>query len=225
MQYQLRGIIQEVSYSGRVAMILKIIICIILGYAFGCFQTGYFLGRKRYGVDVRDYGSHNSGTTNTIRVLGKKAGYIVFFGDALKAVFAIWLVRYLIFPGDAYRNILEMITGLGVVLGHNYPFYMNFKGGKGIAATGGVMFALHWPMALIAFIVFLIGFFVTRYVSVGSLAMSAIFPFMILYFYHGDMRMFFLAIIFTALAWWRHRENIGRLINGTENKFEKKSRK
>ena len=156
---------------------------------------------------------------------GKPAGDIVFLGDALKAVFAVWIVRYLLFPGlGDVTKILETVTALGVVLGHNYPFYMNFKGGKGIAATGGFMFALDVRIALIAAIVFAVVFFTTRYVSVGSLAITALFPILMLIFYPGQWVVFGLSLVFTALAWWRHRANIKRLMNGTENKFEKKKR-
>ena len=117
-------------------MAIKVIICLALGYIFGCFQTGYFYGKVFKGIDVRNYGSGNAGTTNTLRTLGKPAGYIVFLGDALKAVFAVWIVRYLLFPGlGDVTKILETVTALGVVLGHNYPFYMNFKGGKGIGCA------------------------------------------------------------------------------------------
>ena len=185
-------------------MAIKVIICLVLGYIFGCFQTGYFYGKLFKGIDVRNYGSGNAGTTNTLRTLGKPAGYIVFLGDVTK--------------------ILETVTALGVVLGHNYPFYMRFKGGKGIAATGGFMFALDVRIALIAAIVFAVVFFTTRYVSVGSLTITALFPILMLIFYPGQWVVFGLSLIFTALAWWRHRANIKRLMNGTENKFEKKKR-
>ena len=195
-------------------MAIKVIICLVLGYIFGCFQTGYFYGKLFKGIDVRNYGSGNAGTTNTLRTLGKPAGYIVFLGDALKAVFAVWIVRYLLFPGlGDVTKILETVTALGVVLGHNYPFYMHFKGGKGIAATGGFMFALDVRIALIAAIVFAVVFFTTRYV-----------PILMLIFYPGQWVVFGLSLIFTALAWWRHRANIKRLMNGTENKFEKKKK-
>jgi glycerol-3-phosphate acyltransferase PlsY len=206
-------------------MIVKVIICLAIGYLFGCFQTGYFYGKLLHGVDVRNYGSGNAGTTNTLRTLGKTAGYIVFLGDALKAVFAVYIVRYLLFAGTGdVLKILETITALGVVLGHNYPFYMNFKGGKGIAATGGFMFALDIRIALIAAIVFAVVFFTTRYVSVGSLVITAMFPVLILIFYPGQWVVFGLSLIFTAMAWWRHRANIRRLMNGTENRFEKKKK-
>ena len=135
-------------------MAIKVIICLALGYIFGCFQTGYFYGKVFKGIDVRNYGSGNAGTTNTLRTLGKPAGYIVFLGDALKAVFAVWIVRYLLFPGlGDVTKILETVTALGVVFGHNYPFYMNFKGGKGIAATFGCFLGLlpHWiPLCVLA---------------------------------------------------------------------------
>ena len=99
---------------------IKVIICLVLGYIFGCFQTGYFYGKLFKGIDVRNYGSGNAGTTNTLRTLGKPAGYIVFLGDALKAVFAVWIVRYLLFPGlGDVTKILETVTALGVVIGHN----------------------------------------------------------------------------------------------------------
>ena len=137
----------------------------------------------------------------------------------------VWIVRYLLFPGlGDVTKILETVTALGVVLGHNYPFYMHFKGGKGIAATGGFMFALDVRIALIAAIVFAVVFFTTRYVSVGSLTITALFPILMLIFYPGQWVVFGLSLIFTALAWWRHRANIKRLMNGTENKFEKKKR-
>ena len=141
--------------------------------------------------------------------------------------FEPWASRpaILSFPGlGDVTKILETVTALGVVIGHNYPFYMHFKGGKGIAATGGFMFALDVRIALIAAIVFAVVFFTTRYVSVGSLTITALFPILMLIFYPGQWVVFGLSLIFTALAWWRHRANIKRLMNGTENKFEKKKK-
>jgi glycerol-3-phosphate acyltransferase PlsY len=205
-------------------MLIKVITCLVIGYIFGLFQTGFIYGKIIHGIDVRNYGSHNAGTTNTIRTLGKPAGYIVFLGDALKAVFAILLVRYVLFPGLPQTDLLALITGFGVVLGHDFPFYMSFKGGKGIATTGGVMFTLDIRMAVIAAIVFAVIFFATRYVSVGSLAITALFPFMLLVFFPGQPLMFCVGLLFTVMAWWRHRENIKRLKNGTENRFDRKKK-
>ncbi len=206
-------------------MLLKVILCLIIGYYFGLFQTGYLYGKILHGIDVRNYGSGNAGTTNTIRTLGKPAGYIVFLGDALKAVFAILLVKYVIFPGQPQTDLLCLITGLGVVLGHDFPFYMDFKGGKGIATTSGVVFTLDIRMAIIFAIVFAVIFFTTRYVSVGSLVITALVPFLMLIFFRGQIWMFAVGLLFTALAWWRHRANIQRLLNGTENRFDRKKKK
>lgn len=202
-------------------MVVKIIICLIIGYVFGCVQTGYIYGRL-HGVDIRSVGSGNPGTTNVLRTLGKKAGYLTYIGDVLKGIIAILLVRYIIFPGNDVA-LLTMYTGFGVVLGHNFPFYLNFKGGKGIAVTSGVMLAFDWRFAIIALVVFAVLFYTTRYVSVGSLAITALFPICCLIFYFGQWHLFIIALLFAIMAWWRHRENIIRLINGNENKFTKKN--
>lgn len=206
-------------------MAIKVIICLVLGYIFGCFQTGYFYGKLFKGIDVRNYGSGNAGTTNTLRTLGKPGRlYCLSWGCPEGSICRLDCEISAV-PGTGdVTKILETVTALGVVLGHNYPFYMHFKGGKGIAATGGFMFALDVRIALIAAIVFAVVFFTTRYVSVGSLTITALFPILMLIFYPGQWVVFGLSLIFTALAWWRHRANIKRLMNGTENKFEKKKK-
>lgn len=205
-------------------MASKIILCLCIGYLFGCIQSGYIYGRC-HGIDIRDYGSGNAGTTNVLRTLGKKAGYITYAGDALKGLAAIYLVRYVIFANSGIdMSLLTMYTGFGVVLGHNYPFYLKFKGGKGIAVTSGVMFAFDWRFAALAIVVFAVSFYATRYVSVGSLAITALFPICCLIFYFGQWHLFIISVLFWAMAWWRHRANIIRLIHGTENKFEKKKK-
>ncbi len=205
-------------------MVGRIILCLVIGYLFGCIQTGYIYGRLK-GIDIRDYGSGNAGTTNVMRTLGKKAGYITYFGDALKGVAAILLVRYVLFAHSGIdTTLLTMYTGFGVVLGHNYPFYLKFRGGKGIAVTSGVMFAFDWRFAAIALVCFVILFYTTRYVSVGSLAVAALFPICTLIFYFGNWHLFILSCLFCAMAWWRHRSNIKRLIHGTENRFDRKKK-
>ena len=206
-------------------MLLDIFLCLVVGYVFGCFQTGYFYGKSK-GIDIRNYGSGNAGTTNTLRVLGKKAGYITYLGDALKAIFAILLIKYVIYgqliiPSMDFHLLLAY-TGLGVAFGHNY---LNFKGGKGIATTSGVMLALDIRIGLIGIIGFFIIFFATRYVSVGSLYMSIVFPICVLVFYPGEWHLFIVSVVFWLMAWMRHRENIKRLMTGTENRFERKKKK
>ena len=123
-------------------MLSVTIICLVIGYVFGLLQTAFIIGKFKH-IDIRDYGSGNAGTTNAMRTMGKKVGIITFFGDALKAVAAI-IVTKLLFQ-DSHPDfvfIIALVTGLGVILGHNFPFYMNFRGGKGVATMAGVIFAL-----------------------------------------------------------------------------------
>ena len=151
-------------------------ICLLIGYAFGLIQTGYIYGKIR-GVDIRKEGSGNAGSTNALRTMGIKAGLVTLLGDCFKCVFAVVTV-YLIY-GKTYADIfplLAMYAGMGAVLGHNYPFYLNFKGGKGIAATAGLILSTTnvW-MVLICLFAFLGIVAVTRYVSLGSLAVVIIY--------------------------------------------------
>lgn len=202
--------------------------CILIGYVFGLIQTGYIYGKLNH-VDIRDYGSGNAGTTNTMRILGKKAGIITYLGDSLKAVFAI-VVAYLIFRNSTESMmILKLYTGIGVILGHNFPFYMKFRGGKGIAATSGVIVGLgDWRLILLAFFTFVIVTSVSKYVSLGSLCMAAgffieflLFTFMGIIKLNGSDRIegILIAFIISALAFIKHHANISRLIHGTERKI------
>ncbi|MBU9743346.1 glycerol-3-phosphate 1-O-acyltransferase PlsY [Lachnospiraceae bacterium ASD3451] len=203
------------------------IICVVIGYLFGLFQTGYFYG-KAHGIDIRQHGSGNAGTTNALRTLGKKAGAITLLGDAFKCVVAV-LVTWLLFHNSQadIMPLLNLYTGAGVVLGHNYPFYLKFKGGKGIAATGGLIVAFNLPMAGIGLVTFALGYGITKYVSVGSLLVVTGFLIELVVF--GQMgwfgmsgahriELYIVGAFLTLLAVWRHRENIKRLIHGTENK-------
>ncbi len=170
-------------------------------YLFGCIQTGYIVGRVNK-IDIRDYGSGNSGTTNTLRTLGKTAAIITFLGDAVKGLVAVNLARYVIMPafhveGEAY---LWLLTGFAVVLGHNFPFYLGFKGGKGIATTGGVIFAFHWQLGLVCAAVFLIITAISKYVSLGSICMVLIIPFILYFNNPHDWKLVIVGCIFTAMA-------------------------
>lgn len=203
--------------------ILKVIICILIGYFFGNVSTSYLVGKK-HDMDIRKHGSGNAGATNVLRVVGRKAAIITFFGDALKAIFAIYLVRYLLYPADDMETILSLYTGIGVVLGHNYPFWLQGKGGKGIAATGGVMFAMDIRLALITIVVFVIIVALSKYVSVASLTISLLLPIWLMIRYTGQTYIHILGWIFAIFAFYRHRENIKRLIKGTENKISQKKK-
>ena len=198
--------------------------CILIGYVFGLFQTAFIYG-KMHGIDIRNYGSGNAGTTNTLRVLGTKAGLIVLFGDIMKTLLAVLLCVALFgkaHPEELY--LLKLYAATGAILGHNFPFYLKFKGGKGIATTSGVMLALDIRIGLLGIIGFFLIFFTTRYVSVGSLYMSLAFPIGVLIFYPGQWHLFGISVVFWLMAWMRHRENIKRLLKGTENRFERKKK-
>ena len=209
-------------------------IALAIGYVFGLFQTGYIYG-KTQGIDIREHGSGNSGATNTLRTLGKKAGAIAFFGDLMKAILPVLLVRFLFadsFDGDL--KVLELYAGFGAVLGHNFPFYMKFKGGKGIACTGGVIIAA-CPIAVpICLGVFAFCVWKTRYVSLGSILMAIVLLIQVLLFnFYGILGISQAAMLefnlltfaFSALAVYRHKANIVRLLNGTENKLGEKAKK
>ena len=209
-------------------MIAERLISLAVGYVFGLFQTAFFYG-KAHGIDIREHGSGNSGTTNALRVLGKKAGLIVLLGDCLKAMIAIFLIRAIF--GNIHPEmkwLLALYTGAGVILGHNYPFYMNFKGGKGIAATGGMVLAFHPYFIPVGVVLYFGAFFITHYVSLGSLLVYA--GFMIQMVICGQLgvlgdlpqallnEMYIITAFLTFLAYWKHRENIKRLIHGNERK-------
>ncbi len=204
------------------------LICLALGYVFGLFQTAFIYG-KAHGIDIREHGSGNSGTTNALRVLGKKAGLIVFLGDLFKCALAIWVTK-LIF-GESHPDtvyLLSLYAAAGAILGHNFPFYMGFKGGKGIAATAGLIVALHPYYIPVGATLFFVVFFITHYVSLGSLLLyvGVVAETIIL----GQLgvfapasqntliEMYGLAFALAAMAFWRHRENIKRLVRGEERK-------
>ncbi len=197
-----------------------------IGYLFGIIETGYLYGKSR-GIDIRKTGSGNTGATNTLRTFGWKGGILTFAGDVLKTVFAIWLAKYLLadsFQGDV--KVLEMYAGLGVVLGHNFPFYFRFKGGKGIACTAGICFAVCPGIVPVCLTAFILCMALSQYVSLGSIMMAILFILQIFMFnYYGvlgvtDVAEFnVLAFILGAMAIIRHKDNIKRLLLGTENKM------
>ncbi len=204
------------------------VIAILIGYVFGLFQTAFFYG-KLHGIDIREHGSGNSGTTNALRVLGTKAGLIVFLGDCLKCILAIVVVR-LIF-GESHEDMIKLLAlyaGAGAILGHNYPFYMNFKGGKGIAATAGLVIAFDPWFTLVGVVTFFTIFFTTHFVSLGSLLTYTVLMIMLVicgqldyfpYMSQGELiEMYVVFAFLMALAFWKHRENIKRLLSGTERK-------
>lgn len=212
---------------------LERIICLAIGYACGLFQTSYIYG-KRNGIDIREHGSGNAGTTNALRTLGKKAGAITLLGDCLKCVIAV-LIANLLFDGNNHLiiRLLSLYAAAGCVLGHNFPFYLGFRGGKGIAASVGMLLAFDFRLFLPCAAIFFAIFFTTHYVSLASIAAYGTFALGVVIMgqmglYHlaaaSLAEMYIIAILLAALAFYRHRENIRRLIRGTERKTFLKSR-
>ena len=207
-------------------MIMRIA-ALIIGYLFGNFQTSYIYG-KMHGIDIRTKGSGNAGTTNTLRTLGKKAGAIVMIGDIIKCVIAVYIVHFL-FGAKAPQMdyLLRMYAGLGCILGHNYPFYMNFKGGKGVACTGGLIIAMSLPMTLIGIVLFFGTIALTHYVSLGSLLVGAEFLIgIIIMAVTGkfqtttaiNIEIVILAAIISGMMYEKKKKNIRALLTGTERK-------
>lgn len=196
------------------------LICLVIGYLFGCISSGYLVG-KIYHIDIRDTGSGNAGTTNVLRTLGKLPALITFAGDLAKAIIPIVIIRC-IFQGEM-EYLLCLYFGLGVVLGHNFPFYLHFKGGKGIAVTAAVVLSAAHPIMIpIGLVIFISVVALTRYVSLGSLFVAWYIPVNTLVFHRDDqlfIHMMIISLLFTILAYVQHRQNIVRLIHGTENKL------
>ncbi len=205
-------------------MILKLIVCIVVGYLFGCFSTGYFVG-KHNNVNIKEEGSGNSGATNALRTMGIKAGLVTFGGDLLKAFLPVLVVRYIFHESDLWY-VYGLYTGLGVVLGHNFPFWMHFQGGKGIAVTAAVIVSLaDWRITIIGLIMFIVAVALTRYVSLGSLIVAWYLTINTVLFWRSSahfIHMLFLSLCFMLLAYIRHSQNIKRLLNGTESKLGSK---
>lgn len=216
---------------------LERIVCLLIGYLFGViFQTGYWYGKFNH-IDIREHGSGNAGTTNVMRTLGKKAGIITYALDMLKAVFAVIVVHFIFGKNSDCEMLLFLYSGFGVVLGHNFPFYLKFKGGKGIAASSGVAISLFlfpkycWLFAVLGLIAFASGTLITKYVSVGSLLFMSLF--MIEFVVFGCLgwlpltgnaliEAYCILACMTVLAFVRHRGNISRLMHGTERKIGQK---
>lgn len=203
------------------------LVCLAIGYVFGLFQTAFIYG-KAHGIDIREHGSGNAGTTNTLRVLGRKAGIIVLFGDIMKTVLAILVVRLIYQNSNAeMMPLLSIYAATGAILGHNFPFYLNFKGGKGIAATAGLIIAFDWRFFVVCATVFFATFFITHYVSLGSLLVYL--AFMIEMLILGQMghfqmepahlyEMYGVSLFLAVMAYTKHAENIKRLLKGEERK-------
>jgi glycerol-3-phosphate acyltransferase PlsY len=195
----------------------------ILAYLFGSIPSAVWYGKVFHQIDVREHGSGNAGATNTLRVLGNKAGFIVFFLDFLKGYYATMLPAFTFLKDSADVSQLlnyQMVFGVLAVIGHVFPVFANFKGGKGVAVLFAVLFAMDIRVALICLAVFILLVWITRYISVGSMAGAIASPIAVGYFYEWKEYGFlaFCSAIAIAVV-YLHRPNIKRLMAGNENRF------
>jgi acyl phosphate:glycerol-3-phosphate acyltransferase len=208
--------------------VLSYIVTACVAYLLGSIPTGYLVARSR-GVDIRTVGSGNIGATNVFRILGKPAGIFVLLVDALKGFVSCALVGPLVYRAlvgplpeeSATCEFLKIVGAFMAIIGHNYTCWLKFKGGKGIATSAGVVLGL-LPLALaIALGTWIVLFLATRYVSVASIGAAFVLPFATWLIARGSERMIIVAAIIGALAIYKHRSNIQRLLNGTESRFER----
>jgi glycerol-3-phosphate acyltransferase PlsY len=203
-------------------------ITLVVAYLLGSIPTGFLVAKAR-GVDIRTVGSGNIGATNVFRYLGKPAGIFVLLADALKGWIAVAVVANLILAwwfadrSQTFHDALGVCAGVAAILGHNYTCWLQFKGGKGIATSAGVLIALVPKALLIILAVFIIVFLITRFVSLGSICASATLPFAE-WFTSRNLIMTGVTAAIAALAIYKHRGNIKRLLNGTENRISFKKR-
>lgn len=195
---------------------MKILIIILVSYLIGCFSSAYFLGKVSKNIDIRSYGSGNAGATNALRVLGKKMGILTFVLDILKGIIAVFLGQIILgFNGGLLASIF-------VVLGHNFPVFLGFKGGKGVATSLGVLLVLNWPTGLICLLIGVIFIVITRYVSLGSVMASITAPIVIVLTSDSiDKLLYLTTLLLALLSIFRHKANIVRLLKGEENKLGK----
>ena len=201
----------------------------IIAYLIGSINFSVILSKKMAGFDVRDKGSGNAGTTNMLRSVGKKAAAITLVCDILKGVVAILIAMLMnkIFP-NSNGALLVQIAGVAVILGHTFPIFFKFKGGKGVATSLGVLIMSNWQIGLICLVFALILIILTQMVSVGSIAAAILYPVLTIfipqnYILPGNYIIY--SVVLTVIIVFNHRENVKRLLSGTENRISFKGTK
>lgn len=208
-------------------MVTYIIIGII-SYLIGSINFSILISKKMAGFDVREKGSGNAGTTNVLRAVGKKAAAITLLCDVLKGVVSILLAMLIgILIKGLDRALLIQIAAIAVVLGHTFPIFFQFKGGKGVATSLGILLMVNWQIGLICLVFAVILIALTQMVSLGSIAAAILYPVLVLFIHTNYMvsegsSYFIFSVILAILVAFNHRENIKRLLNGTENKISLK---
>ena len=201
---------------------LGIIIYIIIAYLLGSIPTAVWLGKIKYNIDVREHGSKNAGATNTFRVLGKKPGTVVLLIDIVKGVLAVTLPFFFDFApwkSDALIQ-LQLITGVVAVIGHIFPLFASFNGGKGVATSLGIVIGIHPPAALFCVGLFLVVFIFSSFVSLGAIIAALAFP-IVLFFIFENTNLFLtiFSLVLSLAVVLSHHKNIKRMLNGEENKM------
>lgn len=204
------------------------VLILVSAYFLGSIPAGYLAGRIS-GIDVRMHGSGNIGATNVLRVLGKPWGFAVFFLDALKGFLSVRLALWLVGQTPTaldYADFFAILAAAACVAGHSFPVWLRFKGGKGVATSAGAIFGVMPIAAISIFVVWLLVFLTTRYVSIASILAALALPAIVWFLLHREVTrshvLLYFSAAMTALVVWRHRSNITRLLNGTEQRFHRK---
>lgn len=198
---------------------MEIFLTLMMAYLLGSIPSALWVGKIFYGTDVRQHGSGNLGATNTFRVLGKKAGIAVTLLDILKGTAAVLLP---LLPFFKEASVHPLLLGVVAVLGHIFPIFAKFKGGKAVATSGGVLLGYNWPIFLLVLLTFLIALKLTKMVSLSSMIVSILGPLYCLYYYFktGEIYLFLIVSLMGAFIFYRHRANIARIKAGTEPKVK-----
>lgn len=196
------------------------IIIVLISYLLGNISTSYIVAKRLTGQDIRTQGSGNAGSTNVLRTLGKKAGAITFIGDVLKGMLAVFIAKLIANILGADQVVAGYLSVFGVVSGHNWPAFLGFRGGKGVATSLGSMLAVNPIMALTCFAIFGVIVYFTKYVSLGSIVGISMSPIIMLI--NKNQLGFYAALFLSISAIYTHRENIKRLLNNTERKIGQK---
>ncbi|MBN9294713.1 MAG: glycerol-3-phosphate 1-O-acyltransferase PlsY [Flavobacteriia bacterium] len=196
------------------------LIYVLLAYLLGSLPTAVWVGKRFYGLDVREHGSKNAGATNTFRVLGKKPGIFVLAIDVIKGFLAVsimtWNTQYL---GEDEQSYFQIAAAIAAVVGHMFPVFAQFKGGKGVATSLGVILGLYPAAAGVCVVVFLAVFIASQYVSLGAIVAAFIFPLMVNFIFESSFWLKAFSWVLAALVIYKHKLNISRLLAGNENKM------
>ena len=202
--------------------ILLSVLVAVTAYLLGCISTGLIVSGSK-GVDIRNSGSKNTGASNVLRVMGLKSGLITFVGDFLKATLACW-IGSLLLPNATFgiRGFGMILGGLFAIIGHNWPVFYGFKGGKGVACSCAVIFFIDPLWGAVAIVLCIIVIAITRFVSLGSMTMLFTYMVMMCAAHWGEWFLCLFTVALFAMCMWRHRANVQRLLSGTENKLGKR---